>query len=97
MFGIVLSSINAAIGPLLTAIFIKSIVFTALSAVILFVISGLTASGILPDANVVLASMGSLPSFTIYILQLFRIDLAIPLLFSAVSTRFIIRRIPFFG
>lgn len=97
MFGIVLSALNAAIGPLLTAVFIKGLIFTALAAVVLFVIAGLTAAGILPDVNAVLSSMGSLPSFTLYILQLFRVDLAVPLCFSAVSTRFIIRRIPFFG
>lgn len=97
MFGIVLSALNAALGPLLTAVFIKALVFTALAAVVLFVIAGLTAAGILPDVNAVLASMGSLPSFTVYILQLFRVDLAVPLCFSAISTRFIIRRIPFFG
>lgn len=97
MFGIVLSALNAALGPLLSAIFIKAVLFTALSAVVVFVIAGLTAADILPDVASVVAGLGTLPSFVIYLLQLFRFDLAVSLGFSAVATRFIIRRIPLIG
>ncbi|OGQ51073.1 MAG: hypothetical protein A3J24_11455 [Deltaproteobacteria bacterium RIFCSPLOWO2_02_FULL_53_8] len=97
MFGIVLSALNAALGPLLSAIFIKAVLFTALSAVVMFVVAGLTAAGILPDVAAVIAGLGSLPTFVIYILQLFRFDLAVSLGFSAMATRFIIRRIPLVG
>lgn len=97
MYGIVLSALNAALGPLLSALFIKAVLFTALSAVVLFVIAGLTAAGILPDVASVLAGLGTLPSFTIYILQLFRFDLGVSLGFGAIATRFIIRRIPLIG
>ncbi len=97
MFGIVLSALNAALGPLLSAIFIKALVFTAFAAIVAFAIAGLTAAGILPDVSVVLSSFGGLPSFTIWILQLFRFDLAVNLCFSAMATRFIIRRIPLIG
>lgn len=97
MFGILLSALNAALGPLLSAIFIKAVIFTALSAVVVFVIGGLTSAGILPDVNQVLSGLGTLPSFSIYVLQLFRFDLAIQLCLSAMATRFIIRRIPLIG
>ena len=97
MFGILLSALNAALGPLLSALFIKAALFTALSAVVLFVINGLTSAGLLPDVNSLLSGLGGLPSFTVYILQLFRFDLAVHLCFSAMATRFIIRRIPFIG
>lgn len=97
MFGILLSALNAALGPLLSAIFIKAMVFTALTAVVVFVIAGLTAAGILPDVNSVLSGLGTLPSFLVYLIQLFRFDLAVNLGFSAMATRFIIRRIPLIG
>lgn len=97
MFGILLSALNAALGPLLSALFIKAVLFTALSAVVVFVIGGLTSAGILPDVNAVLSGLGGLPSFTVYILQLFRFDVAVHLCLSAVATRFIIRRIPLIG
>jgi hypothetical protein len=57
----------------------------------------LTSAGILPDVNSVMSSLGGLPSFSIYILQLFRFDLAIKLCLAAMATRFIIRRIPLIG
>jgi len=97
MFGIFVSALNAALGPLLSALFIKAVLFTAISSVVLFVITGLTSAGILPDVNSVMSSLGGLPSFSIYILQLFRFDLAIKLCLAAMATRFIIRRIPLIG
>ena len=97
MFGILLSALNAAIGPVLSAIFIKAIIFTAFSAVVVFILAGLANAGILPDVNSVLESLNGFPSFGLYLLTLFRFDLAIKLCFSAVATRFIIRRIPLIG
>lgn len=97
MFGILFSAINAAIGPLLTAVFIKAIIFTALSTLIVFIIAGLTAAGMFPSVSEVMLGLGGLPSMTVWTLQLFRFDLAVNLIFGAMATRFVIRRIPFFN
>jgi hypothetical protein len=97
MFGIVLSALRTFLGPLLTALFIKGLVFTALFAVVSLAVSALSASGVLPSISSITAGFGSLPSMTVYMLVLFRFDVAFPSICAAAATRFVIRRIPLIG
>ena len=44
-----------------------------------------------------LDAMAAFPPMLWYMLELVRVDFGIPLMLSAMSTRFLIRRIPFIG
>lgn len=97
MFGILVSALSSILGTVFTAVLIKFVVFAALLAVTVGFIGVLTASGLLPSVSSVLSGLGGLPSSVLYILQVFRFDLAVSLCLAAYAARFFIRRIPLIG
>ncbi|MBJ7311305.1 DUF2523 family protein [Rugamonas sp. CCM 8940] len=97
MFGILLSALNVLLGFVLRSVIVKFVMFFALFFVTSGFISYLSSSGILPSADVIGSSLGSVPSAVWYFLDLFAFSAGLPLILSAMLTRFIIRRIPLIG
>lgn len=95
MFGIVLSAINSALGFLLRAGLIKFVVYFALYYVTVEFIYLLAQ--FLPNSDALWYSLRSIPSSVWYFFDMFRLSVGIPVLLSAWSSRFIIRRLPVIG
>lgn len=95
MFGIFLSALNVFLGFLLRSVLVKFATFFALFFITTEFISLL--SGLLPDSSALGGALGGIPGDVWYFLDLFNVSYGIPLLLSAWSLRFIIRRIPVVG
>jgi Protein of unknown function (DUF2523) len=97
MFGILVSALSSILGTVFTSVLIKFVIFAGLLAVTVAFIAVLSASGLLPSVSSVTGVLSVLPSSVLYILQIFRFDLAVSLCLASVAARFIIRRIPLIG
>lgn len=97
MFGIMLSALRAVIGPLMTTLFVKFVVFGSLFMVVVGFMAVLQGAGIMPNSSTLSGAFGNIGSGMWYFLDLFRFDLGIPMALSAYGARFLIRRIPFIG
>lgn len=95
MFGIVLSALNAALGFVLRGVVMKFGIFFAL----FFVVTGFISilSSILPDSTAISNALGGVPASVWFFLDLFNVSTGIPILLSAMVTKFVIRRIPVIG
>lgn len=101
MFGIILSALNAALGPiiamLLRSVVMKFIVFTIIYLVVMATTQLLLSSGILPSADTIKNAVGSLPSSISYFMSMFGMYKGLAMIFSAYAVRFTIRRLPVIG
>lgn len=95
MFGIVLSALNAALGFIFRGIIVKFAIMFAAWFLAIELISAVVAY--VPSTGALSGIMGTFPPLLWYFLDLARIDIGIPLVLGAMSTRFLIRRIPFIG
>ncbi|EKN4008249.1 DUF2523 family protein [Yersinia enterocolitica] len=95
MFGILLSALNVAIGFVLRTVVIKLIVFFSLYFVVHGFIEVLIT--ILPAKSEVYLLFSMLPDYFYYFINLMKVPEGIKIVFSALLTRFIIRRIPVIG
>lgn len=91
----------AALAPLLTwllrDVIVKFLVFSALLALLT-----LTAAWLLDQVKDmspagIKTAFSNLPASMKYFLVLFRVDVGLPMIFTAFLTRFIIRRLPVIG
>jgi Protein of unknown function (DUF2523) len=55
------------------------------------------ASSLLPGTSGISSGLSALPAGIWYFLDLFKIDVGLPIVLSAYATRFVIRRIPIIG
>jgi hypothetical protein len=97
MFGIVLSAINAALGPLLKALFIKAIVFGVLVLITNAIVGEMTRRYLPAGDGGLSGAFSGLPAALAYFFGLFKFNVGLPMLISAQSTAFIIRRLPVIG
>lgn len=95
MFGILLSSINTALGWLVQSVLVKFVVFFGL----FFITSEFLAviSPLIPNANSLNGALGNVPSSIAYFLDVFAVKTGISMLVSAYTTRFSIRKVPVIG
>jgi len=88
----------AALAWLMRAVVIKFVVLTAVVAVVAFLVPlvvGWIAPFLLPTS--LTSAFSAVPSSVWFFLDFFRLDFGLPLLISAVVTRFLIRRLPVIG
>lgn len=101
MFGIILSALNAFIGPLLVMLLqkvvIKFLIFSAIYLVVVASVEALGSSGILPSASSIQNAMGTIPSSVGYFMSMFGMYKGMAMIFSAYAVRFTIRRLPIVG
>lgn len=95
MFGIFLSALNVLLGFIFRSVVVKFALFFGLFFVTTEFISIL--SPLLPNGSALGGALGGIPGGVWYFLDLFNVSVGLPLLMSAWSTRFIIRRIPLIG
>ena len=95
MFAILASAVNLLLGFLVRGVVVKFAVMFAAWFLALELISAIVSY--LPSVTVLSDAMSDFPPALWYFLELARVDYGIPLMLSAFSTRFLIRRIPFVG
>jgi hypothetical protein len=95
MYGILLSALNAVLGFVLRGVIIKFGVMFAAWWIAVELISALVAY--VPSTAAISTAMASFPPLLWYVMDLMRVDIGIPMVLAAMSTRFLIRRIPFVG
>ncbi len=93
MWAILLSAVNTLIAWIFRAVVIKFVIFTAVYLCISEVLPLITER--LPVVSDISSLFNSLPSSVLWFLNLFSFDVALPVVVSAMFTRFFIRRIPF--
>lgn len=101
LFGIIFSALNAWIGPvlmqLLKSLLIKFFVYFGLYFLTTAIAAVLMSSGLLPSASTLQNYFYGLPATVSYFLSVFGIYQGAGMVFTAMATRFIIRRIPLIG
>lgn len=95
MFGILVSSLYTVLAWLLQQIVVKFIVLFALYYVIQAFLG--TLSGFLPSPASMSGALGGIASGTWYFMDLFAFSQGASLIVSALTYRFLIRRIPLIG
>lgn len=95
MFGIVLSALNAALGWVFRSVIVKFFVFFGLYFVTVEFMQVLLP--LLPNASSLNGAFSGIGSPVWYFLDLFAFSQGLPLVLSALATRFIIRRLPIIG
>ena len=95
MFGIVLSALNVALGWVFRSVLVKFVLYFALY----FVTVEFTQIMItlLPAASSINGAFSGITASVWYFLDLFAFSQGLPIVLSAIATRFIIRRIPVIG
>ncbi|HBA9837776.1 TPA: DUF2523 domain-containing protein [Escherichia coli] len=93
MWAILLAAVNTAIAFVFRTVVIKFVLFTAvylfISEILPLIISRLPSAGNISDL------FSRLPSGVLWLLHVFSVDVVLPVVVSAMFTRFFIRRIPF--
>lgn len=95
MFGIVLSALNAALGFVFRGVIVKFLIMFAAWWLAVELIGALVA--FVPSTAAIASAMGQFPPLLWFMLDLMRVDIGIPLVLAAMSTKFLIRRLPFVG
>lgn len=95
MFGILVSALNVAMGFILRTVIIKFIIFFALYFIVQAFVPVLVS--LLPKSTDIAGLFNSLSDSVWYFINLFMVTEGIKMMFSALLTRFIIRRIPLIG
>ncbi|MBT9540265.1 DUF2523 domain-containing protein [Thiobacillus sp.] len=95
MFAILFSAFNVALAFVFRSIVVKFVIMFAAWFLAVELIGALVAY--VPSTSAIVAAMGQFPPLLWYLLDLIRIDIGIPLMLSAMSTKFLIRRLPFVG
>ncbi|EBB7891935.1 DUF2523 domain-containing protein [Salmonella enterica] len=93
MFGILVSAFNVALGFVLRTVVVKFILFFGLYLQAFVPV----LASLLPKSVDIARLFSSLPDSVWYFVNLFMVTEGIKLMFSALLTRFIIRRIPLIG
>jgi len=95
MFGILLSAFNSVLAWLLRTVLIKFVVFSALYMIVAELVNVMASW--LPSGAGLTSAFAGISAGTWYFLDLFAFSTGLPLVISALLTRFVIRRIPVIG
>lgn len=95
MFGIFASALNLALGFVFRGVIVKFLIMFAAWFLVIELIAALVAY--VPGASSISAALSAFPPGLWFFLDLMRLDIGIPLMLAASTTRFLIRRIPFVG
>lgn len=95
MFAILLSAVNAALGFVFRGVIVKFGIMFAAWFLAFELVSALVA--FVPGTSSLTSALSAFPPTLWYFLDLMRLDIGIPLMLAAFTTRFLIRRIPFVG
>lgn len=95
MFAILVSAFNAALGFVFRGVIVKFGIMFAAWWIALELVTAIVAY--VPSTAGITSAMQAFPSTLWYFLDLLRLDIGIPLMVAAFTTRFLIRRIPFIG
>jgi hypothetical protein len=95
MFGILVSAGMRILGFVLGSSVIKFVVFFAL----LFIVNEFfqIVASMIPQAGALNLALGGIPGSVWYFLDLFNVSAGFSAIFSAYTTRFLIRRLPVIG
>lgn len=97
MWLIIRAGVNFLLSSVLSTVAVKFVVYTAVLVLIGGFIEVLQAQGIFPSAAGINGALVNLPPSAWYFLDLFAANQGIPLVFAALVSRFILRRIPLIG
>ena len=99
LFSILRSGLASFASFLLRAVVVKFVTFTALFFVTSEFVALLVERVLRPydNAGNLTGALNSIPSTVWYFLDAFAIDVGLPMVISALVTRFIVRRIPVIG
>jgi Protein of unknown function (DUF2523) len=95
MYGLLFSAFNGALGFLLRSVVVKMVVYFALYFITTEFIAIIAT--LLPTASNLNSAFAGIPAGVWYFLDLFAFSQGLPIVLSAVVTRFIIRRLPIIG
>ena len=95
MFAIFIAAINTALGFIFHTALIKFVMFSAIYIMVVEVLPLIVTH--LPDGSSISSLFSELPSSVLWFLNLMSFDVVLPMMVSAMFTRFFIRRIPFFN
>jgi Protein of unknown function (DUF2523) len=95
MFGIVLSALYSLSGFIFRSVIVKFTVYFALYFITTEFVQ--IISTLLPSSSNLNSAFAGIPSGVWYFLDLFAFSQGLPIVLSAIATRFIIRRIPVIG
>lgn len=95
MFAIFIAAINTALGFIFRTALIKFVMFSAIYIMVVEVLPLIVTH--LPDGSSISSLFSDLPSSVLWFLNLMSFDVVLPMMVSAMFTRFFIRRIPFFN
>lgn len=101
MYAILISAFNLILGTVFKQVFqviiVKFVLYTALFLIATVFISLIQSSGILPTVSQVTNGLSLIPPSVGYFMDIFNMYAGLGIVLSAMATRFIIRRIPFFN
>ena len=95
MFSIMLSVGNALFAWLIRSVLVKFVFYFALFFITTEFLALLVPY--LPGASLISSAMAGIPAGGWWMIDLTRLDIGLPLVLSALVTRFMIRRIPIIG
>ncbi|HEY9270975.1 DUF2523 family protein [Achromobacter sp.] len=95
MFGILVSALFSILGWLVRSILVKFVLFFGLFFVTTEFMAVLIPS--LPGSDDLFGAIGSLPPSMNYFMSVFQVPFGLSVCFSALVTRFVVRRIPLIG
>lgn len=97
MWGIIVSALSWLMNWLFRAQVVKWVFFTALYAVMVVLIDALSAQLDGSAVGQVGGVLGNMPDGVLYFMGVFRFDVGLPMIISAMVLRFAIRRLPIIG
>lgn len=97
MYGILISAFNSILGWTLRVVVLKFIVFSVLYLVVSSIVGYITSSNIIPSFSNAQSLASNISSGAAYIFTIFQVWTGISMIITAYITRFMIRRIPYFG
>lgn len=97
MFGIVLSALNTVLAWIFRGVVIKFVILSALYYVITWIAETVLTQLDISALTGMQSFFDAIPQGVRWGMTVFRFDVGIPLIFGAMLTKFIIRRLPFIG
>ncbi|TCK37161.1 uncharacterized protein DUF2523 [Paraburkholderia sp. BL8N3] len=97
MYAILISAVWAAFSWLLRSVLIKFVFYFAIYFFVTETVAYLQGAGVLPTVASLANGFGGITSGVWYFLDVFAVPYGMPLIISAFSARFLIRRLPVIG
>lgn len=97
MFGIVFSALNTALQWVFRGVVIKFVILSVIYYVVTFIANEVLGQLDISPLTNLETSINSAPGSMLYFLGVFKLDVGIPMILSAMLVAFIIRRLPIIG